>query len=190
MGEENIVKKNVEYILGFSLLALILIMGKMNLSSSILFFRLLVGLGLGYALTRSFFGFAGSVNRSYRAGSTKLMRTLMLLFVGTSIVSACFFIGQDVTQYDLWINPINLGLVLGGIVFGFGMAFSSCCASGVLTDVVTGLPRALITLVFFGMGVYVGFPLQSSVPWVSDTLVSSKSYENGVFYQIYLSGMD
>jgi uncharacterized membrane protein YedE/YeeE len=175
------VKKNVEYILGFALLALIMIIGKMNLSSSILFFRLLVGLGLGYALTRSFFGFAGSVNRSYRAGSTKLMRTLMLLFVGTSIVSACFFIGQDVTQYDLWINPINLGLILGGIIFGFGMAFSSCCASGVLTDVVTGLPRALITLIFFGMGVYVGFPLQSSIPWVSNTIVSSKTYENGVF---------
>ena len=174
-------KKNMEYIIGFALLAIILIMGKINLDNSMLFFRLIMGLGLGYALTRSFFGFAGGVNRSYRAGSTKLMRTLMILFVGTAIVNVCFLFGQDVTQYDLWVNPINLGLILGGLIFGFGMAFSSCCASGVLTDVVTGLPRALITLIFFGMGVYVGFPIQGSVSWVKDSLISSETFANGVY---------
>lgn len=174
-------KKKTEYIIGFVLLAVIVMIGKIGLEGPMLFFRLLVGLGFGYALTRSFFGFAGGVNRSYRAGSTKLIRTLMLLFVGTAIVNVCFFLCQDVTQYDLWVNPINLGLVLGGIIFGFGMAFSSCCASGVLTDVVTGLPRALITLLFFGMGVYVGFPLQKSIPWVSDTLISTETFPKGVF---------
>nr|WP_284693913.1 YeeE/YedE family protein [Paeniclostridium ghonii] len=155
--------------------------GKNSLENSMLFFRLIIGLGLGYTLTRSFFGFAGSVNRSYRTGSTKLMRILMLLFVGTAIVSACLFIGQDPTQYDLGVNPINLGLILGGLAFGFGMAFCSCCASGVLTDIATGFPRALITLIFFGMGVYVGFPIQSSAPWVTDTIFSSQTFESGVF---------
>jgi len=175
------VKKNTEYIIGFISLIAILALGKSGLSSSMLFFRLIAGIGLGYALTRANFGFAGSVNRTYRTGSTKLMRALMVLFVGTAIVNACFFIGQDATQYDLWVNPINLGLVLGGILFGFGMAFSSCCASGVLTDVVTGLPRAGITLIFFGMGVYLGFPLQSTAPWITDTIVSTETFSNGVF---------
>lgn len=174
-------KKYTEYIAGFILLAAIIIIGKINLSSSMLFFRLLVGLGLGYALTRSFFGFAGGVNRSYKTGSTKLMRMLMVLFVGTAIVSACFFIGQDPTEYNLWVNPINLGLGLGGILFGFGMAFSSCCASGVLTDVIKGLPRALITLIFFGMGVYLGFPVQKSTPWIQETLISTGTFKKGVF---------
>ena len=174
-------KKYTEYIIGFILLAAIIIIGKINLGSSMLFFRLLAGLGLGYALTRSFFGFAGGVNRSYKTGSTKLMRMLMILFVGTAIVSVCFFIGQDPTEYDLWVNPINLGLILGGLLFGFGMAFSSCCASGVLTDVVTGLPRAFITLIFFGMGVYLGFPVQNSASWVKDTVISTGTFENGVF---------
>lgn len=174
-------KKNTEYILGFVLLIGILMIGKNSLENSMLFFRLIIGLGLGYTLTRSFFGFAGSVNRSYRTGSTKLMRILMLLFVGTAIVSACLFIGQDPTQYDLGVNPINLGLILGGLAFGFGMAFCSCCASGVLTDIATGFPRALITLIFFGMGVYVGFPIQSSAPWVTDTMFSSQTFESGVF---------
>ncbi|MBI5998043.1 YeeE/YedE family protein [Clostridium perfringens] len=174
-------KKYTEYIIGFILLAAIIIIGKINLGSSMLFFRLLAGLGLGYALTRSFFGFAGGVNRSYKTGSTKLMRMLMILFVGTAIVSVCFFIGQDPTEYDLWVNPINLGLILGGLLFGFGMVFSSCCASGVLTDVVTGLPRAFITLIFFGMGVYLGFPVQNSASWVKDTMISTGTFENGVF---------
>ncbi len=105
----------------------------------------------------------------------------MILFVGTAIVSVCFFIGQDPTEYDLWVNPINLGLILGGLLFGFGMAFSSCCASGVLTDVVTGLPRAFITLIFFGMGVYLGFPVQNSASWVKDTMICTGTFENGVF---------
>ena len=109
------------------------------------------------------------------------MRMLMILFVGTAIVSVCFFIGQDPTEYDLWVNPINLGLILGGLLFGFGMAFSSCCASGVLTDVVTGLPRAFITLIFFGMGVYLGFPVQNSASWVKDTMISTGTFETGVF---------
>ncbi|WP_195988935.1 YeeE/YedE family protein [Clostridium sp. D53t1_180928_C8] len=174
-------KKNMEYIIGFALLAIILIMGKISLDNSMLFFRLIIGLGLGYALTRSFFGFAGGVNRSYRAGSTKLMRTLMILFVGTAIVNVCFLFGQDVTQYDLWVNPINLGLILGGLIFGFGMAFSSCCASGVLTDVVTGLPRALITLVFFGLGVFVGFPIQGSASWINKSWLSTETFANGVY---------
>lgn len=174
-------KKYTEYIVGFVLLLLIIVIGKMNLSSSMLFFRLLIGLGLGYALTRSFFGFAGGVNRSYRTGSTKLMRTLMILFAGTAIVSVCFFIGQDPTEYDLWINPINLGLILGGLLFGFGMAFASCCASGVLTDVITALPRAFVTLFFFGMGVYLGFPVQNSASWVKDTVISTETFKNGVF---------
>lgn len=174
-------EKYTEYILGFILLIGIIILGKINLGSSMLFFRMLIGLGLGYALTRSFFGFAGGVNRSYKTGSTKLMRMLMILFVGTAIVSVTFFIGQDPRAYDLWVNPINLGLILGGLLFGFGMAFSSCCASGVLTDVVTGLPRAFITLIFFGMGVYVGFPVQNSASWVKNTVISTESFENGVF---------
>ncbi len=39
------------------------------------------------------------------------------------------------------------------------MTFSVCCASGVLTDVVTGFSRGFVTLIFFGMGVFLGFSL-------------------------------
>jgi len=159
-----------------------LILGALFLNTDMLFLRLLFGISLGYVLTRSFFGFAGSVNRAYNGGSTKLMQMIMLMFVLTAIVNAAFFLNGEVAFFDVWVNPINLGLVLGGLMFGFGMTFSSCCASGVMTDLATDLPRAGITLIFFAMGVYLGFPLQSSLPIINETLVSSVSYPGkGVF---------
>jgi hypothetical protein len=169
-----------EAIIGVIVLILVLFMGSTMLASNTLFFRLLAGMGLGYALTRSSMGFAGSVNRAYRTGSTRLLRVLMLMFVVTCVASVAFLF-NGTAGYSLWINPINAGLILGGLSFGFGMTFSVCCASGVLTDLVTGLPRAFITLIFFGMGVFLGFPLQASKTWITDSWFTSASYANGVF---------
>ncbi len=168
-----------EAIIGVIALVSVLVAGNLFLASNMLFFRLLVGIGLGYALTRSAMGFAGSVNRAYRAGSTRLLRVLMLMFVVTCIASIAFlFAGPQ--GYSLWINPINFGLILGGLFFGFGMTFSVCCASGVLTDLVAGLPRAFITLIFFGMGVFLGFPLQATQSWITDSWFTSSNF-NGVY---------
>lgn len=169
-----------EAIIGTIVLLSVVILGATLLSSTMLFFRLLVGLGLGYTLTRSAMGFAGSVNRAYNTGSTRLLRVLMLMFVVTAVVSVAFLF-SGTAGYNLWINPINFGLILGGLFFGFGMTFAACCASGVLTDLVTGLPRAFITLIFFGMGVFLGFPLQSSQSWITDSWFTSSSGYNGVF---------
>ncbi|WP_392486537.1 YeeE/YedE family protein [Haloimpatiens sp. FM7315] len=173
-----------EKVLGFISILLVLILGKTLLNTDMLFFRLVIGVGLGYTLSRAYTGFAGSVNRAFNTGSTKLMRTLMVLFFITTLLTTAFLFKKDPTTYDLWINPINLGLILGGILFGFGMSFSSCCASGVLTDLVTGLPRAFVTLIFFSLGVFLGFPVQNTASWVMkswfSTPVGEKLY-GGVF---------
>lgn len=166
----------VQNLTGLAVAIIALAIGAFLLKSDALFFRLLLGIALGYALTRGFLGFAGSVNRAYNGGSTKLMVVLMFMFVVTATINAGFLMNSELSSYDLWINPINFGLVLGGVMFGFGMSFSSCCASGVMTDLVTDLPRAGITLFFFGMGVYIGLPLQSGLPWVKETLISTSSY--------------
>ncbi len=165
--------KNSEKILGFIGIILILVLGKTQLTTDILFFRLIVGAGLGYSLSRAYTGFAGSVNRAYKQGSTKLLRTLMFMFFITALLVTAFLFNADATSYNLWVNPINLGLILGGVLFGFGMAFSACCASGVLTDLVTGLPRALITLIFFGFGIFIGFPIQKTASWITDSWFST-----------------
>ena len=176
--------KKRETILGFIAIILLLALGKTQLASDMLFFRLVIGAGLGYSLSRAYTGFAGSVNRAYKTGSTKLMRTLMFMFFISSVVTAALLFKGDLTTFGLWINPINLGLILGGLLFGFGMSFSSCCASGVLTDLITGLPRAFVTLIFFGMGVFLGFPLQNTASIVKEswfTSATGANFSQGVF---------
>ena len=68
----------VQNLAGVIVTLLALVLGSTMLGSSMLFFRLLVGIGFGYALTRGFMGFAGSVNRAYNTGSTKLMKDSFL----------------------------------------------------------------------------------------------------------------
>src|SRR6056297_204793 len=158
--------KKTENILGFIGILLILILGNTLLKTDVLFFKLLAGAGLGYSLARAYTGFAGSVNRAYRTGSTKLMRTMIFMFFMTALLVTTFIFNSDPASYNLWIKPINFGLILGGMFFGFGMSLSVCCASGVLTDLSQGFPRAFITLIFFMTGVFLGFPIQNTAGWV------------------------
>ncbi|MCY1702355.1 MULTISPECIES: YeeE/YedE family protein [Deinococcus] len=136
-------------------------------------FRLGIGMALGYTLSRAALGFAGSVNRAYNTGSTRLMQALMGLFFLSALLTTGVMVAAGPTALDLWINPINGGLLLGGLLFGFGMTFSSCCASGVLTDLVTGPPRALVTLVFFSAGVFLGFPVQQKASLVTQSWLTT-----------------
>lgn len=164
-----------EHLSGFVLLGVALLLGGTLLDSA-MFFRLLVGLGLGYALSRASLGFAGSVNRACRAGSTRLMRGLMLMFTASAIASTAFLYNQDPQELGLWVNPINAGLVAGALLFGFGMSFASCCASGVLTYFSSNLVRPALILFCFGLGVFLGFPLQAEAPWIRETLISTSTF--------------
>jgi len=166
-------KKKSEKFIGFIAILVILIAAKFWLKTDILFFRLLIGTGIGYALARAYTGFAGSVNRAYRTGSTKLMRTLMFMFFITAVLTAGLLLGNDPASFNLWVKPINLGVIFGGFLFGFGMSLSVCCASGVLTDLPMGFPRAFTTLIFFGLGVFLGFPVQNTASWVQESWFSS-----------------
>ena len=147
-----------------------------------LFFRVLVGMGFGYAMVRASMGFAGSVNRLSRTGSSTLASALMLMFAFTALVSAFIIYGNE-SSFKLNIYPINMALVLGGLLFGFGMTFSSCCATGSLTDLASGFSRALVTLFFLGVGVFIGFRFQGS-DFVRHSFLSSERgrlFHDGVF---------
>ncbi len=167
---------------GAAITLITVLLGAVYLDNEALFLRLLLGLSLGFALTKGSIGFAGSVNRAYRRGSTQLLQVLMFMFVVTAIINAGILFNAPPERFGLWVNPINLGLVVGGVMFGFGMSLSSCCATGVMVEMVSDIPRALITLIFFGAGVFLGFPLQATQSWITDTLVSTESYQGkGVF---------
>jgi len=170
-------------IAGFSLLTLIVILG-FTLSSSIeLFYRLLIGLAFGFALSKASIGFAGSVNRLYRANSATLAKALLWIFLLTSILTSFVIYGNE-SAYTLNIYPINMGLILGGLIFGIGMSFSSCCATGSLCDLASGFSRAFTTIFFFGMGVFLGFYYQGTAPWIKESWITSitgATSKGGVF---------
>lgn len=176
--KNEFMKSKTEPIIGWLLLA-VLLFAATQMEVGV---RLLLGLGFGYVLMRAYTGFAGSVNRAYRTGSTKLMRSMALMF----FVSAVLFVGvmymAPQENFKLSVKAINFGLALGGMMFGFGMALSSCCASGALTDLANGTSRAIATLVFFFAGVYLGFPIQHSQDWIKNTMFSSASYEGKGVY--------
>lgn len=174
-----------------------LLLGRLFLANEMLYFRLIIGIGFGYTLSRGYFGFAGSVNRAFNTGSTRLLRGLLHLFVITAAMSTILYIGAEfklgMTALEaypgLYLNPINLGLFLGALVFGFGMTFTTCCATGVYTDSVTNPPKGLMTMLFFGFGIFIGFPLQKTLPMITDPwFTSSDAAAPAVFMPDWFKG--
>lgn len=150
-------REGIEWIVGVVVLLATLILGLClfpKASKGMLFFRMLIGLAIGYALTRAAMGFAGTVNRAYRTGSTKLMRAIACAFIFGAIGSAVLKATGVITT--LPGNKLDWGTLIGAPLFGFGMAMTICCASGVLTDLAESPLRALIVIFFFGAGVFLG----------------------------------
>lgn len=175
--------KNREMLFGFLVLAFAILLAYFTLSSLELFFRFMIGIGFGFILTRSTIGFAGGVNRISRAGNASLAKALLFMFVVSAIFTSFSIYGNE-ADFSLSINPINTGLIVGGLFFGFGMALSSCCATGSLTDLAGGLSRAGVTIFFFGIGVFLGFSTQRTAPWIRESWFSSSTGElhrGGVF---------
>ena len=148
-----------------------------------LLFRFIIGLGFGIALVWAGMGFAGGVNKLTRSGSSALAKALMLMFVLTALFNIPLLYNST-DSYNLGIFPINLGLIVGGLMFGFGMALSSCCATGSLTDLASGFSRAIVTIFFFGMGVFLGFYTQITSSWLKVSWFTTETgsyFKGGVF---------
>ena len=122
----------IERTIGFSLVFLVVLLAFLGVyGSNVVFIKTLIGIGFGYALLRGSFGFAGMSNRACRTGSTSLLRMMMLtVFIASLIIAAFLLSGKF--AISLWVRPISFGLVIGGVMFGIGAAFSSCCATGTL----------------------------------------------------------
>jgi len=175
-----------ESIVGFVVAAAFIVSSFVVLEQNIAI-RFLIGLAFGFSLVRASIGFAGSVNKLYRAHSSEVAKTIVWIFIVTSFFVALLIHGEE-SSYNLSIYPINFGLLVGGMLFGFGMAMSSCCATGSLTDLSSGFSRAIVTIFFFGMGVFLGFDIQSNSSFVRDSFFSSATgwtMKGGVFLPDY-----
>ena len=38
-----------------------------------------------------------------------------------------------------------------------------------------GFPRAIVTIIFFGMGVFLGYPLAATKPWIKESIFTSET---------------
>lgn len=118
----------------------------------------LVGLGFGYALFQSTFGFAGSFRAALERGEFAGFRAQALALGLTSIVffpllAEGSFFGQPLNGFAA---PIGISFVIGAVLFGIGMQIGGGCASGTPFALGGGNTRLLATLAFFVAGSAIG----------------------------------
>lgn len=143
---------------------------------------LITGISIGYLMQRSRFGFAGGIRRLYITGESSLTKALMFLLAISLIVTAAIHYGAYNNGAEVayraaegaYIIPgtqsvykVNMGTVLGGILFGIGMMFGGGCASGTLTDAGEGEVRSWIVLPFFIVGSLWGV---HDITWWKETI--------------------
>lgn len=110
----------------------------------------LVGAGLGFALHRSAFTFAGGFRALLVEGRTRAMRAqLLLLGLGAALFLPTFaFAPGWGLQVGGMIAPAGLATVVGAFLFGVGMTWAGACVSGTLFCAGAGSPPAWLTIPF------------------------------------------
>ena len=146
---------------------------------------LITGLGLGYILARSRYGFAGGIKRIYLTGEGSLTKALLLMFaisiIGVAgvhfgaaqkgaVVAYKALEGEAVIPGSGFVSPADLTKVIGGILFGMGMMLGGGCASGTLSDSGEGSGRAWIATIFFCVGGVLGHWM---LPWWNSSIFAS-----------------
>ncbi len=158
-------KIKAQAFIGFILLILILTWA--FTSEQKLGVYIISGLLVGYALTRSRFGYAGGVKRIYMTGDKSLNEALYVMFVITALVIAAVHymairFNMDLDHMKIYANvkPLDIGVLIGGFLFGYGMIIAGGCASGTLTDLGEGNGRSLIAVLFYIVGAPIGHYLR------------------------------
>lgn len=152
-------------------------------------FRFIYGILLGYVIARGRFAFSGSLYRLFHYGTSKTAISFIQLFMLMVLFTGIFLV-FDPSDYDLFINPTNPYLILGGIVMGATIVASkhtpTRCASGVFLSYTTSVTSFLLAVFFFGFGIFIAFPLQN--PPTNNFVTSGKEiYIPDLFYNNTIS---
>lgn len=126
----------------------------------------LVGVGFGYVMYQASFSFAGGWRAAITEGRTVSIRAQMLA-IGLAAIAIMPLLQQEVVLGQALtgaVGPIGVSLMVGSLLFGFGMQLGGGCASGTLFTVGGGSTRMLLTLVFFIAGALIG---TAHLPWWS-----------------------
>ncbi len=120
--------------------------------------RFVLGLGLGAAFgfvaRRGRFCTLGAIEDSVYANDTRRLRT-WLLAIGVAVIGVHLletFGELDLTKSIYTGSRLEFGaLIIGGLIFGFGMALNGTCGMGTLRQIGGGDLRAVITFLVMGV---------------------------------------
>ncbi|TDC10023.1 YeeE/YedE family protein [Streptomyces sp. 8K308] len=139
---------------------------------------LLLGLGLGFALFHSRFGFTSAWRQLVAVGNGTGLRAHALL-LGTTATLFALIIGTGTglfgSQPAPSAGPLGVGLLLGAFVFAIGMQLGGACTSGTLFAVGSGQSSILLTLGGFIAGSTIAawqFDLWHDLPALDPDLLS------------------
>ncbi|WP_243744621.1 YeeE/YedE family protein, partial [Streptomyces hainanensis] len=139
---------------------------------------LLLGLGLGFALFHSRFGFTSAWRQLVAVGNGSGLRAHALL-LGTTATLFALIIGTGTglfgSQPSPSAGPLGVSLLVGAFVFAIGMQLGGACASGTLFAVGSGQSSIVLTLGGFIAGSTLAawqFDLWSDLPSLDPYLLS------------------
>ncbi|GAA3878735.1 YeeE/YedE family protein [Streptomyces sedi] len=116
---------------------------------------LLLGLGLGFTLFHSRFGFTSAWRQLIAVGNGAGLRAHTLL-LGTTATLFALIIGTGSGLFGSEPAPsagrLGIGLLVGAFVFAIGMQLGGACASGTLFAVGSGQTSIVLTLGGFILG--------------------------------------
>lgn len=139
---------------------------------------LVLGLGLGFALYHSRFGFTSAWRQLLAVGNGAGLRAhALLLGTATTLITLIAVTGAGLfgATPKLTASPIGLALFAGAALFAIGMQLGGACASGTLFAVGAGQSTIVLTLGGFiaGSVVYTwAYPVFTGWPQVSGFLLS------------------
>lgn len=127
-----------------------------DIALNLLRFGLGLGLGaaFGFVARRGRFCTLGAIEDAVYANDTRRLRS-WLFAIGVAIVGVHLlevFGELDLTKSIYTGSRLELGaLILGGLIFGFGMALNGTCGMGTLRQIGGGDLRAVITFLVMGV---------------------------------------
>ncbi len=114
----------------------------------------LVGIMIGITLVAGKFGFTGGWSAWINRRDGRGLRAQMLILALASVVfypilAQGSLFGSDVRGF---VVPMGLATIFGSFLFGIGMQFGGCCASGALSWTGSGSTRVFLTVIGFITG--------------------------------------
>lgn len=139
---------------------------------------LLLGIGLGFALFHSRFGFTSAWRQLVAVGNATGLRAHALL-LGVTATLFALVIGTSTGLFGSVpapsAGPLGIGLLVGAFLFAIGMQLGGACASGTLFAVGSGQTAIVLTLFGFIVGSTLAawqFGLWSDLPALDPFLLS------------------